>query len=263
VSIANDSTAINPAAVSPSRISLTAPSILVNPGGSVTAQSSGNVAASNIQVAARELLWLASGSITTSANLGNGGEIDITAGTARLTNSQITTSVLGTVGNGGDINVHVDVLRLETGFIQANTTASDAAGGNVTIDARTLIATGSNVFVGGSTPINFVPGIFGLNVIQAAAPTGVSGTIELTSPVLDTAGALVGLGATPLDTSLLGRSPCRLGASSSLALAGRGGLAPSAREAFRLDPPAFAGQAFDPRRFATLGIPCARAHAAS
>jgi len=263
VSIGNDSTAVDPGAIVASRILLAAPTIRVNSGGSVTAQSSGNVSASNVHVEARDLLWLDSGSITTSANLGNGGEIVIDAGTVRLVNSQVTTSVLGTVGNGGDIHLRADVLRLETGFIQANTAARDASGGDVSIDARTLIATGSNVFVGGSTPINFVPGVFGLNVIQAAAPTGVSGAIELTSPVLDTAGALVGLGAAPLDTSLLGRSPCRVGASSSLAFAGRGGLAPSAREAFRLDPPVFAGRAFDPERFANLGTPCPNAHAPS
>jgi hypothetical protein len=263
VSIGNDSTAAAPASIAPSRISLAAPSILIASGGSVTAQATGNVSASNIQVDAPDRLAMSSGSITTEANLGNGGAIAIDAGEVRLVDSRITTSVLGTVGNGGDISVRADVLRLETGFIQANTAASNATGGSVAIETNILIATGSNVFVGGSTPINFVPGVFGLNVIQAAAPTGVSGTIELTSPVLDTAGALVGLGATPLDTSLLGRSPCRVGAGSSLALAGRGGLAPSAREAFRLDPPVFAGQAFDPRRFATLGTPCARDHAPS
>src|SRR5204863_3084304 len=111
-------------------------------------------------------------------------------------------------------------------------------------------------FIGGSEPIAFASGVFGLNVIQAAAPTGVSGAIELTSPVLDTSGALSGLGAAPLDTTLVGRSPCRLAAGSSLALAGRGGLAPSARDGFRLDPPAVATGPFAPGSLAYAGGPC-------
>ena len=262
VTVANSSTVPNVQGLVPSTIALDAPRIFIASGGSITAQSSGNVDASNIAVTAPMLLELDSGSITTSANLGNGGRIDIDAGTVRLVNSQITTSVLGTRGNGGDISVHADVLRLETGFIQANTAARDAAGGNVAIDVNTLVASGGTAFIGGSEPIAFVPGVFALNVIQAAAPTGVSGAIELTSPVLDTSGALTGLGAAPLDTSLVGRSPCRVAAGSSLAVAGRGGLAPSARDAFRIDPVAVARAPFAPGAFALTAGPCASRHAA-
>jgi filamentous hemagglutinin family protein len=257
ITVANQSNAADPSQIVASRIALEAPAVLIASNGSVTAQSSGNVSASNIEITAPGSLLLDSGSITTSANLGNGGTITIDAGKVRLVNSQLTTSVLGTRGNGGDISIRADALQLETGFIQANTAARDAAGGNVAIDARVLVASGGVAFIGGSEPIAFVPGTFGLNVIQAAAPTGVSGVIDLTSPVLDTSGALTGLGAAALDTSLVGRSPCRVGAGSSLALAGRGGLAPSARDGFRLDPPALAAAGpFSPGRLAFAGSPC-------
>jgi len=262
ITVANSSSSENPSHLVASSISLAAPEILIASGGSVTAQSSGNVNASNIVITAPGSLQLDSGSITTSANLGNGGTITIDAGKVRLVNSQVTTSVLGTRGNGGDISIHADALLLETGFIQANTAARSATGGDVAIDVKVLAASGGSVFIGGSEPITFVPGTFGLNVIQAAAPTGVSGAIELTSPVLDTSGALAGLGAAALDTSLVGRSPCRLGAGSSLALAGRGGLAPSARDGFRIDPPALASAGpFTPVLPAFAGSPCRVARA--
>ena len=257
VTIANASTVADASGVQPSQLDLRAPQVTIASHGAVTAESTGNVGASNVSIEASRLLTVDSASVTTSANLGNGGRISIDAGTVRLVNSQVTTSVSGTRGNGGDISVHADAVRLETGFIQANTAAPDAAGGNVAIDTRVLVASGGNVFIGGSEPIAFVPGTFGLNAIQAAAPTGVSGAIELTSPVLDTSGALAGLGAAPLDTSLVGRSPCRVAAGSSLALAGRGGLAPSARDGFRLDPPALASAGPSvPGWLAYAGGPC-------
>ena len=209
ISIGNDATVANAGTLTPSTVVVEAPLVQLTNLGSISSVSSGNVAASNISV---------------------------DAGTLILQNSVINTSVLGTNGNGGNIDVHADALRMETGFITANTAATNASGGIVNIDAGLLIASGSSLFVGGSEPIAFVPGIVGLNVIQAAAPTGVSGTIGLTSPVLDTSGALAGLGAPPLDTSGLSRSPCRVTAGSSLAVLGRGGLAPSARESLRLDP---------------------------
>ncbi|HET6264550.1 MAG TPA: filamentous hemagglutinin N-terminal domain-containing protein, partial [Usitatibacter sp.] len=93
VSIGNDSNAAEPASIVPSRIALVAPSIFLASGGSVTAQATGNVSASNIQVDARGRLAMLSGSITTEANLGNGGAISIDAGEVRLFDSRITTSV--------------------------------------------------------------------------------------------------------------------------------------------------------------------------
>ncbi|MGB0127678.1 MAG: hypothetical protein WBP72_08565, partial [Rhodocyclaceae bacterium] len=165
---------------------------------------------------------------------GNGGDISITGGQRLwLTDSQIQTSVLGTAGNGGDIRVGADTLILQTGFIQANTAAANASGGNVAIDVNTLIPSASTLFVGGATPIPFRAGIDGLNVIQAAAPDGVSGTIQVTSPQLDLASSLSNVEAAIVDTSALSHDLCRVGAGSSLTPVGRGGLAPSATDALR------------------------------
>ena len=72
---------------------------------------------------------------------------------------------------------------MNSGFVQANTAAANASGGTVSISALNLIPAGNTIFIGGNTPYAFQPGIFGFNVIQAAAPTGISGTIH-TSPTL-------------------------------------------------------------------------------
>lgn len=75
----------------------------------------------------------------------------------------------------------------------------------------------------------FNPQVFGLNVIQAAAPTGLSGTVQLNSPVLDLSSSLGRLGAPELDVAQLGRTPCQATSGSSLARVGQGGLPVSFR----------------------------------
>ncbi len=232
LSIANDAFVLNPGLLVPSRLTVTAP-VIVLQNAAITAASSGNVAASDITVNVGELLFLDPSAISTSSVDGNGGAISIFGPNAFvvLENSQITTSVAGLTGNGGDISIDALGLVLNTGFIQANTAAANASGGDVNIAVQWLVPSGNSLFVGGSTAYSFMPGVFGFNVIQAAAPTGVSGVIDVTAPVLDISGSLAGLSARGIHTGELGRSPCRLGSGSSLAQAGRGGFAPSARDA--------------------------------
>jgi hypothetical protein len=228
-SIRNDATLANPGSVAPTLLTVTAPNITLATGGQITAASSGNVAASDLQVDFGPQLIVSNASIATTANEGNGGSIALRgSGFLLLQNGQITTSVAGTQGNGGDISVATPMLVMQTGFIQAKTAAANASGGNVNIDVGTLLPSGGTLFVGGSTPYTFTPDVFGFNVIQAAAPTGVSGTITISTPVLDITGSLSALSATFLDAGGLGRSPCAIVGGSSLSQVGRGGLPPAA-----------------------------------
>ncbi|MES2150445.1 MAG: filamentous hemagglutinin N-terminal domain-containing protein [Pseudomonadota bacterium] len=224
------------AAVQPSRIVLAAPLIELDHA-LVSAASGGNVAASAVRIDAGEQLRLGTSSVATVANLGNGGAITIAGGRLMvLGDSLLTTSVLGRSGNGGDITVGAAALLLNTGFIQANTAALHASGGLVNVKVGLLVASGSSLFVGGAQALQARAGVFGLNVIQAAAPDGVSGTIAITSPALDLSASLHGLNAQLIDTGGLGRNPCLRGSTSTLSVSGRGGLAPSARA--RLGAPA-------------------------
>ncbi|HSV54016.1 MAG TPA: filamentous hemagglutinin N-terminal domain-containing protein [Burkholderiaceae bacterium] len=231
LAIQNDATVHDPAAVVPGTLIATAPTIAIGQDAKITAQATGNAPASNIEVNFTDRLVLDHGSITTSAKDGNGGAIRIQGGgVVALRHAQITTSVTGLTGNGGDIDIHADALVLDTGFVQANTAADNAAGGDVRIDVKTLLTSGNALLVGGAVPHVFQPGLFGFNVIQAAAPTGVSGSIEISTPALDVSGSLAGLNTQMLAGGELARSPCQPGGRSSLTQVGRGGFAPSARD---------------------------------
>ena len=230
VSISNFATPARTSGLVPTTLSLSAPTINITDKGFISADSLGTVAASNIDIRFARQLGLFNSSIGTRANLGNGGGITIVGGQlVGLSQSQITTSVLGAGGNGGDIRITADALALSSGFVQANTFASQASGGLISLDLQTLVANGNTLFVGGQTPLRYAPNVFGFNVIQAAAPTGVSGTIQIASPVLDLSGTLGRLGAPPIDTVSLGRSPCQTTGGSSLALVGQGVLPVSYR----------------------------------
>ncbi len=238
LSIRNGATVANPNLLTPTLLSVGAAYVTLTNSGQINAASSGNVAASNIKVDFGPQMTVSNARISTSANDGNGGSIRV-AGTDVLVlqNGQITTSVAGTTGNGGDISIATPILVMQSGFVQANTAATDASGGNVNIEAGTLLPSGGTLFVGGPTPYAFAPGLFGFNVIQAAAPTGVSGSIRISTPVLDITGSLTGLPAQFLDAGGLGRSPCAIVGGSSLSQVGRGTLPPAAGDLLRTDAP--------------------------
>ncbi|WP_273703334.1 hypothetical protein, partial [Candidatus Accumulibacter vicinus] len=60
--------------------------------------------------------------------------------------------------------------------------------------------------------------------------TGVSGVVQISTPLLDISGALSGFNVQLLDSGGLGHHSCRITGGSSLVQTGRGGLAPSARD---------------------------------
>ena len=229
-SIENDATVGSPASITRSSLSVSAPTIVMKDA-QITAASTGNIAASNIAIHFTDLFNIDPSAITTSANTGNGGAISIAgAGTMILDRSQITTSVAGLTGNGGDISIQANTLVMNSGFIQANTAAASAVGGSITIDVNAIIPSGNMLFLGGTTPYSFQPDVFGFNVIQAAAPTGLSGAVQVTSPILDISGTLTVLNAKTIGTAGLARSPCQSTGGSSLVQTGRGGFTPLARD---------------------------------
>lgn len=225
ISIENNAAVDKPDSLTPTSISVSAPRItLLNSQNAITTKSTGNVAAGSIRITASEKLYLDPSGITTTSNEGNGGAIDITAGTLWLDNSQIATSVTGLAGNGGDISIAANSLIMNTGFVQANTAAANASGGLVSISAQNLIPSGNTLFLGGDTPHAFQPGVFGFNVIQAAAPTGISGMVQISSPTLDVSASLVGLNTRMMRNDDIARHPCENTGGSSLSSVGRGGL---------------------------------------
>lgn len=196
----------------------------------ITADSTGNVDAGNINIHFADQLFLDPSQISTEAASGNGGAITIQGdGTVFLLDSAITTSVSGQSGNGGDIAIAANGLILDSGFIQANTAASGASGGKVTINTSALIPSGSSLFVGGNTPFQYQP-FSGLNAIQAAAPDGVNGTINAATPQLNLNAMLTNLTIESFDSNVLNRDMCEVSESSSLIQSGKGAQPLRARD---------------------------------
>jgi filamentous hemagglutinin family protein len=236
INIADNATVAYPDRIRPTRIAITAGQIDLD-NGLITAASTGNIAASSIDINYGSALRMDPSTIETSSQDGNGGPITITgAGPLLISHSNITTSVLGTSnGNGGDITIDVPVIAIDTGAIQANTLAPLASGGTVIINAQALVPSYQSFVLGGSA-IAFDPTSTGLNVVQAAAPDGVSGVLSVTVPTLDLGNALLGLTGRPAAPVTLGRDLCGSARGSSLAISGLGGVAPSAYDPLWIDP---------------------------
>ena len=225
-SINNGATVAEPAALRPTVLSLMAPVIELQ-AANVSATATGNANASRIEIKAGERLDMKDSLASTSAQDGDGGALKVSAGRdIRLDNSALITSVLGEAapaGDGGDIDLQTELLVMDKGFIQANTAAAGARGGNVRIDVAAVVPVGGRLMVGGDLPLEFIPEENRVNVIQAAAPDGVSGNVAVTSQI-DLAAALALLERRLLDAVGLGRGPCDRVGGSSLGLSGRGGL---------------------------------------
>ena len=191
----------------------------------ITTSVSGRGNAGTVNITAAGVRMLRS-SIATQARDGNGGAISLQGGSLlRLIDSEITTSVQGTTnGNGGDIDIGGEYLILKTGFIQANTVAPQARGGDIRVRTQGIVPSGGTLQVGGNQPLQPERGRFGYNVIQAAAPDGVSGSIDLGGVQLGLSGAIATLAGAPIDLSSLVQDYCNLNTGSSLLSAGQGAL---------------------------------------
>jgi hypothetical protein len=216
-------------------IDITAERLVLGAASRIESSSTSAYGAGNIALHIGGQVRIADSAVTTTSYEGGGGNISLDGGggsrpsALALRNSVITTSVLGLSGDGGDISIDARALAIDSGFIQANTVAANAAGGNINIDVDSLLPSGNILFVGGATPYDFQSGLANFNVIQAAAPTGINGAINISSPALDISGSLVGLNAGMIEIGGLGRSPCQPTAGSSLVQVGRGGFPPAAR----------------------------------
>jgi filamentous hemagglutinin family protein len=231
ISISNLATVVNPDNLVSTKINLNASSIYLT-NSQIVADSTGNVDAGDINITFKDWLKLDPSAISTIAFGGNGGDINIGGGnTIWLQDSMVTTSVLGLQGGkGGNIDMQSNFLVMDSGFIQANTAADGAYGGLVNINVGVLLPTNGSIILGGDTPYQFQP-YSGVNVIQAAAPGGVSGQINSTAPQLNLSGTLANLIVQSFDPNAISRSLCAIGENSTLSQSGKGGLRRQAKDA--------------------------------
>lgn len=200
-------------------------------GGTISADTYGTQNAGDITVSANQLTLEQDSSISTAAENSNGGNITINGGQfVQLINSKLITNVQGRQGNSGNITINAENLVMETGLIQANTEAFGGSAGNIKLNVKGLIPSGQSLFKGVSQETLWKPDEFGLNVIEAVAPNGISGVVQSTAPQLDLSGVLSNLGMPRFDTRAINQDYCSLGTGSSLIRQGKGGLPPRSRD---------------------------------
>ena len=229
ISIQNRGTVPNGGVIPFGQIDITTPNLTLAGNSFINAQSTQNADASNITMHIANVLQMKSSSISTEADSGNGGAIQLDTGNYMdLMQSSITTTVKSSIGNGGDITVSTPALILDNGMVQAN--AVSGRGGDVFIDVKSLIGSQSQLIQGGDVPLEWKNTVPGFNIIQAASKFGLSGTVNVTSPQMDLSGVLIGLSTSSFGRDLLSQDYCAIGAGSSLTVRGYGILPPTASD---------------------------------
>ncbi len=137
-----------------------------------------------------------------------------------LDNTQINTSSYG--GNGGGMVLAGNLLLMQSSAITADTHAH-AHGGNISLNFQGVVADGNNVILGGNRILAERPNVPGWNIIRAAAPDGVTGHIESSSPQLNLSGVLQVLGGPQFQAEELGKDACDRRMGSSLSIKGENG----------------------------------------
>src|SRR5262249_46044693 len=119
------------------------------------------------------------GSVTTGATLADGGNIAITTtgSLVHLTDSQITTSVLGGVGNGGNIVIDSKLSVLDDSKILAR--AVRGHGGNINITGDVFL-----VNSGGMFPTSLA------GIVDASSALSTPGRVDIQTPITNVSGLL-------------------------------------------------------------------------
>jgi filamentous hemagglutinin family protein len=141
---------------------------------SATSTGIGSGTAGNITVDVDDnLIMTSGGTIETSTEDADGGDIQVTVGRLLwMRDSSITTSVRGGTGNGGNITLEGGAIVLDDSSITAN--AYGGNGGNITITADPLLMDENSR-------------------ITASSQLGVQGTIGINAPLVDVGGSLADL----------------------------------------------------------------------
>lgn len=166
-------------------ITLEARRVHLNGGSTISAESTSRGHAGSIRIAEVDTLLLSGNSaITTQATQAGGGNITIETAVVSLTDSDITAEAQGASqrgSNGGNITIQSQQLVLNRSAVKAN--AFGGNGGQINIMASEALLADVN------TCARFA-------CLDASSELGVSGTVEVQSPVIDISEAI-----TPLSPS--------------------------------------------------------------
>jgi len=175
----------------------------------ISSASMGSGSAGSIFVTVNDLAELEGASISTEANLAEGGNIQFSAKRlVDLVNSKVTTSVRGESGNGGNITIDTPVfLILDNSQMVAQ--AIGGNGGNISIKVENILTSPTSL-------------------VSASSERGIDGNINIDSPDTNYSGDVVVLSSNFLDAVALIRESCsaaiRQGRASSFVVVKRQGL---------------------------------------
>jgi hypothetical protein len=217
-------------------IDVTAGTFLMQ-GGRVSALSRGTQSGGNIFIKAQGQVTMSDAAAisASSTDLGNAGNIAITAGPQFLSqNSSITTEA--NQASGGNIFIQAtDSIRLVSSQLSTSVQGGpNTSGGNITLDPAVITLQNSQVLAqavqGAGGNINIVAGTFladPTSVVSASSQFGLSGSVNIQSPLSNLSNTLATLPQRPLQAQPLLTQHCAAqanGRMSSLVVAGRDSL---------------------------------------
>ena len=143
-----------------------------------------------------------------------------------------------TEGTGGNINVETGTLVLNGGQILADSLAEKGTGGKIRVDTERTLTSQEQLNInteGFLIPTYDLINIESntINTIQAAAPLGRSGEVNVSRVELNIAGQLAKVDASLLDKRPISNDPCNIArgvATSSFIEEGNGGLPSNAAD---------------------------------
>ena len=187
------------------------PRLSVRDGAQVTVKNDGTGDGGTLQVNAGEIFVADGGAITAATASGNGGNIALQVGSLQLRRNGAITTTAGGTGNGGNLTINADIIvALENSDITAN--AFQGRGGNISINTSAIFGS------------QFRPQPTSESDITASSQFGISGTVAITNPEVETRSFLVELPQNLVDPSQQISSGCDPSQGNTFTLAGRGGL---------------------------------------
>jgi filamentous hemagglutinin family protein len=183
-------------------------SVSLSNGAAISASSTGPANAGNIAINAGVQFLSQNAAVTTEASQASGGNILVQAtDSIRLINSHLSTSVQGGPNtSSGNITLDPAIVTLQNSQVLAQ--ASQGAGGNISIIAGTFLADQTSL-------------------VSASSQFGLSGSVNIQSPLSNLSGTLATLPQRPLQPQNLLRQRCAAqvnGQLSSLVVSGRDAL---------------------------------------
>jgi filamentous hemagglutinin family protein len=190
---------------SPGTIAIEANAMTLDDGAVVSATSAGNGDAGFIAIRIADTLRLGNSSrITTEALQGSGGNVQVIAGNRLLlSDSAISTSVLGPAANGG--NIFIDPIYVIMSNSQIIARAVGGSGGAIDLTTQILIRDANSS-------------------IDASSALGISGRVDIAGIDINLDADFTALPVDFLDTPQWQTTPCaNRGSASRFTLAGRDG----------------------------------------